>query len=360
MTANNWWYERQIAELMESLLPDFILAFAFFTSIAYAMLGKRFESQRPAIAMSTAMGLALSVGLVWWERINGFSIKDLGPIAIGFAVLVLAFVMYQSIRQIGGSWAGAGITIGVSILIAKVLKLPIPLDAEVIQTTIAVALLVGVIFLFGKHDRSSSSIKTVRHHMKTEIPSQTELYRDRHISENLTKGLRDLGKKNKESNGRPEEVQDVVTQIKKMLPVQGYLTERVAQLRARAHQVRNGHIARLTETRKDFAGLPATAKKRAAANLAARYAQLIGIDTRLERLDKAVAETELRIRQLTQEAMQQAKGYNHQGLYHTLKQAERLQSHNSKLFKIIEKTEHVLTDLVHKVTQEVRQFEKKQ
>jgi len=73
-----------LSEWLESLLPDFVLAFAFFTSLTYAVLGKRFEQQRPAIAMSAAIGFALSIGLVWWEQSNGFSIKDLGPIAIGY------------------------------------------------------------------------------------------------------------------------------------------------------------------------------------------------------------------------------------------------------------------------------------
>lgn len=85
-----------------------------------------------------------------------------------------------------------------------------------------------------------------------------------------------------------------------MLPPQGHLTERMAELRKKAHQVRNGHIARLKETRRIFAKLPTSAKKRASAELSARYNQIISIDTRLEGLDKAVAENEKRIRDLTE------------------------------------------------------------
>ena len=77
-----------IGQLFETLLPDFVLAFAFFTSICYAVLGKRFGQQRPAIAMSTTIGFALSVGLVWWEQANDFSIKDLSILFYdSFAVL---------------------------------------------------------------------------------------------------------------------------------------------------------------------------------------------------------------------------------------------------------------------------------
>ena len=74
-----------IGQLFETLMPDFVLAFAFFTSICFAILGKRFSQQRPAIAMSAAIGFALSVGFVWWEQANGFSsfnIEDLPKVAL--------------------------------------------------------------------------------------------------------------------------------------------------------------------------------------------------------------------------------------------------------------------------------------
>ncbi len=50
--------------LWQTLLPDFVLAFTFFTAIIYAVLSRRFGEQRPAVAMSAALGMALSAGLV--------------------------------------------------------------------------------------------------------------------------------------------------------------------------------------------------------------------------------------------------------------------------------------------------------
>jgi len=345
-------------EWLESLLPDFVLAFAFFTSIVYSALGKHFEKQRPAIAMSAAIGLALSIGLVWWEQANNFSIKDLGPIAVGFAILLLAFVMYQCIRNVGGSWAGAGITIGASILIASLLGFDVPINTEIIQTITVAALIIGLMALFAhrrnlypRYRQSESVLPDIKH-------SMADLYRERHLSKKLDHGLRTLRKETKTLNENPEEAANIASQIKRMLPAEGYLTERMAQLRARAHQVKNGHIARLEETRHAFAKLPTSARKRASGELAARYSQMVGIDTRLERLDKAVAENEKRIRDLTRQAQTHANNHNHQKLYETLKAAEKLQKHNSHLFKIIERTENKLSAIAKKVASEVKQVEK--
>jgi len=109
--------------LFDSLFPDFILAFAFFTSIVYAVLSRRFHQQRAAGMAAGAVGLALAAGLTWWEYQNGFSVRHLGPVAVGFAVLLLGGVIFTSIRYTGGSLAGVGIGIGASLIIGWVLGL---------------------------------------------------------------------------------------------------------------------------------------------------------------------------------------------------------------------------------------------
>jgi len=359
--------ERLFAELnlnqwLESLLPDFVLAFAFFTSLVYAVLGKRFDHQRPAVAMSVSIGFALSIGLVWWEQANELSIKNLGPVAIGFAILVLSFIMYQSIKHVGGLWAGAGITIGACILIAQLLKMNIPVDSDIIQTVTVVALIIGLIAFLSKTQSHSirfphaqanlPDVSNVRHDM-------SDLYRDKNLSNQLTKKMKKLRKETGTLNEHPQDAGNVMQQLKKMLPAEGYLTERMAQLRAKAHQIRNGHIARLEETKYVFSKLPVSEKKKASAELAARYNQLIGIDTRLERLDKAVAENERRIRELTGQAQQYTASYDYQKLTDCLKAAEKLQGHNSRLFKIIKRTEDKLTAIAKKIAKETKEVNKK-
>lgn len=359
MRLEYWWQDWHLEDLLESYLPDFVLAFACFTSVVYAVLGKRFDQQRPAIAMSAAIGLALSFGLVWWEQANDFSIKNLGPIAVGFAILLLAFVMYQCIRHVGGSWAGAGITIGASIIIAHLLGMPVPIDAQTIQTVIVVALIFGLLALMLHRHRLYPNTPFAEPGLPDIKHTMADLYRQRHMSKRLDHGLHKLRKEATTLHEHPEEAGNVLLQIKRMLPAQGYLTQRMAQLRAKAHQIRNGHIARLEETRHAFAKLPASAKKKAAAELAARYNQMVGTDTRLERLDKAVAENEKRIRELTAKAQEYTAKYDHRRLVETLKAAEKLQHHNSRLFNTIKQTEGKLSAIAKKVATEVKRIEKR-
>jgi hypothetical protein len=362
LTSLGEWFE---AGPVENLLPDFLLALTFFTALIYAVLGPHLERRRPAIAMSVAIGFALAVGLVWWERSHGFSIRDLGPIAVGFAVIILAFVMYQSIRQVGGSWAGAAIALGVSILVAEVLGMHIPIPAELISTLVAVALIVGVFaflrhdhhYPFLRHDRGHRFLPRVQSKHAEDRPDMSRLYRERHLSHAIEKRLNGIKKQSQILRDRPERAGDVMRQMRQMLPAEGYLTERLAQLREKAHQIRNGHIARLEETRHVFARLPTPAKKKAAAELAGGYNQIIGIDTRLERLDRAVAENERRIRELTQKAQGHATQYDYRGLVDCLQHAQKLQKHNTRLFKIIARTEAKLSSLARQIAARAQQVE---
>ena len=72
--------------LFDSIVPDFVLAFTFFTALCFAVLGRQFGRERPAAAMSIALGAALATGLIWWEQANDVSIHDLGPVAMDINV----------------------------------------------------------------------------------------------------------------------------------------------------------------------------------------------------------------------------------------------------------------------------------
>ncbi len=364
MRPENPFPDLALGEIFETLLPDFVLGFAFFTALAYAILGKRFDRQRPAVVMSAVIGLALSVGLVWWEQRNGLSIRNLGPVAVGFAIIILGSVMYQAIRQTGGSWAGVGIALGASLLVSKMLGINWLLDTEIIHTAITVALVVGILafLIHTKGHVTGPGISrrvtppAVKHNMRDIQKAQQQGHV---LSDLLGRRLHGIRKESNLLNQHPELAGNIVHQIKQTLPAEGWLTERMAALRKKAHQIRNGHVARLAETREVFSKLPTSAKKAASADLAARYNQLVGIDRRLERLDKTAAANEKRIRELTQQAEKCAENDDYRKLGDLLKAAEKLQGHNSKIFAIIGHTEAKLTAIAERVAKETQEVNTK-
>lgn len=344
-------------EIFDTVLPDFVLAFAFFTAVSYAVLSRRFGEQRPAVAMSAALGMALSVGLVWWEYSKGVSIRNLGPIAAGFAVIMLAGVIYQSVKGIGGSWAGVGIAIGASLLVGWILGLDWFANSAMIQSVITVALTVGILaFFLHRHGNLGRALPNLRFADTEDVRhDMSDLFQDRQVAGRLSKGLRHMRDEardlRKHPEEHPQEAQDIMLQLKRILPAEGWLTERMARLRAKAHLVRQGHLARIEEIQAQISQLPAKAKRKAAQELTARYKEL-NLDQRLERLDKAVAENEQRIRNLTRQAQSYLDSNNFKALSGVLDAASKLQRHNEKLFKLIDRTEVHVMDAAKSVTKQ--------
>ena len=145
-----------------------------------------------------------------------------------------------------------------------------------------------------------------------------------------------------------------MAQLRRMLPAEGWLTQRMAQLRAKAHRIREGHVARIDQIRHAYSKLPTQAKKAASQELTGRYKQL-QLDQRLERLDKAVATNEQQIRQLTGQAQQALARHDYQNLHDLLKKAEELQKHNSRLIKFIERMEHKLSEIAQYAARKTRE-----
>ncbi len=201
-----------LGDWLDTLLPDFVLSFAFFTALIYAVLGRRLGSQRPAAAVSAALGAALSGGLVWWEQANGLSIRNLGPIAIGFAMIVLAGVIHQSIRHVGGNFAGAGIALGASILVGWTMGIDWHVAPEIMQTVAGATLTVGILaFLIhrkgavGRFPDAPRELADIRHDM-------SDLHEDRKVSDFLSGGFRRLKRKASTLFERPEGADDVMLQ----------------------------------------------------------------------------------------------------------------------------------------------------
>ena len=326
---------------LDTFLPDFALAFAFFTALIYMVLGRRFGHQRAAMVVSAALGAALSAGLVWWEQANDMSIRNLGPVAVGFAIIILAGVMYQSIKGIGGGWAGAGIAFGASILVGWAMGIDVPIRGEIVQTITGILFTVGILaFLIHRKGalrplpRAAPELGEVRHDMG-------DLYEDRSVSDRITDGLKRVRREATTLTERPDRADDVMLQLKRILPAEGWLTQRMSRLRARAHFMCKGHIARIEELQETVGKLPSKTKAKVSRELQARYKEL-KIDQRVERLDKLVASNEGTVRDLTRQAQAYVAAHEHQKLTEVLEAAQKIQQRCTRLFKLIEHTERKL------------------
>jgi hypothetical protein len=277
-------------------------------------------------------------------------------VAVGFASIVLGLIMFEAIRQTGGSWSGAGIALGASILVATLLGLDWPFASELIALAAVIAIVAGVLaFLSHSHRRIPAACfappstrgesSEVRHDM-------TNLYEDGRVGDWLRQRFGQVREQADALPKRPEGAAAVMVELQRLLPAEGWLTEQLARLRAKAHAARNGHVARIAELHRALGSLPPDRKKQAADELAARYAEL-HFDKRLERLDRAVAENERRIRVLTQEAEQALVRSDFRALLGLLDKAGKLQAHNGELFQAINRTEQNLAGAIEGIARAV-------
>jgi hypothetical protein len=329
--------------LFDSLLLDFVLSFTFFTALCYAVLGRHFGRQRPAAAMSIALGLALATGLVWWQATSGYALRDLGPLALAFVLLVLAGTVYAAFQHIGGTSAGLALALASSLLVASALGLPWSIDPGLMATIGFVALLIGVLALLARRRirwghvvPAPQEVARVRHDLR-------DLQQEYRVAEHLSTELRELRTEARFLVSRPEVAGDFLLQLRRLLPEEGWLTQRLARLRETAHYARAGHLARIAALREFLHTLPPAARAKAAQELTARYAEL-DLDQRLERLDRAVAACERRIRDLTARAAACVANHDYPPVQGLLDEAAKLQEHNARLIKLIERSEqHLLT-----------------
>ena len=367
-----------IGPLFDSLLIDFILAFTFFTALTYAVFGRRFPRPRPAIAMSAAVGLSLAIGLVWWLHQRGLSARDLGPVAVGFFIIVLAMVLFQALRQIGGTWSGAALALGGSLFVAALLDATFIIDSGTAQAFALLILIVGAV-LFFMHPRKQPEVwppevqdTSNRSHRAEKgfrgvelsgvLPRREEVKRDlsdvhadRLVGQRLQDGLHHTKTQTDDLLTHPEHTATVLAQVRAFLPAEGWLTERLARLRAHAHHVREGHLADLEQTKALCRKLPKEVRRVLAAQMVAAYGKIVGIETRIDRLDAAVAEVERRVRQLTATAEATLRQHRPEEAEHLLAEAEKTQRHATRLLKRIEHTEQKLMHVVDRIARKIKE-----
>ena len=277
----------------DGLLLDFVLAFAFFTAVTYAVFGKRFGRRPSVVMVSVSIGLALSGGLVLWERRTGLSLKNLGAWALGAAALVLG--------------------VSVIALFLRHRRKQVPA---------------------ARASRADRDVVEIRHDV-------SDLYRDRQVGRQLLQGFRDLKERVAFLPERPMDSQAIMKSLQRMLPAEGGLLERLSRLREKVTLLRKGHLDRIRELQDVMKGLPPDARRRASRELSARYDEL-GLDLRLERLDKKAEAIEKKTRDVLRDAEACLASREYDGLHRMLERAEKLRKHGDKLFEGIDRTEKKL------------------
>jgi hypothetical protein len=86
---------------------DFAIYLMVFVGISQITLGSRFQG-KGGKAITIAIGISLALALAISERFLGFSLRSLGPIAVGIFLAILSVMIYRLVKQLGGDFAVSG------------------------------------------------------------------------------------------------------------------------------------------------------------------------------------------------------------------------------------------------------------
>ena len=165
--------------LIGTLVVDFLLAAVFFASLAYATLGKRLKHTRAAAAISAVLGIALAIGLVWWEQDHGVSVRDLGPVALVLAIVFLVLAIFAAIRHAAGPLAAVGVAAVLGVLFGGMLGLQAPVSTEVATSLLVIVILISALALVFRYQGHSTHF-TAPSHATPPIKRQVAVVRATH------------------------------------------------------------------------------------------------------------------------------------------------------------------------------------
>jgi hypothetical protein len=315
-----------------------MIAFTLFTSLSFAVLAGRLGNRRSAAAASSALGLALATGLLWWESVNNFSLLALGPVAVGFAAVVIATVIFGVFRRIGGSVPAAFLSLGSCLLIAWSAGLDWLIDSDIVAFITLVMIITGLYMIIsyqkGLNFSQNSDFKKIRNDLEAENQSTR-------LGNKIQDEISSLYRDSSQLENDPQAAKQLQRRIEKILPQAEALTDKMAELRRKAFLVKNGDLNKLKQLRIFLNKTPPNQRSRVLARIKETYKQL-NFDQRIERLDYAVAETEKQIRETLNLSIQKINQSDIQGLNKLLKEAEKLQRHNAKLLSAIQRSENKL------------------
>ena len=177
---------------------------------------------------------------------------------------------------------------------------------------------------------------------------------DRRVSKGLQRKFKKVERESNHLYERPQDADDVMLQLRRMLPAEGWLTERLARLREKIEHIRLGELGHVIEVQDALRHLPDVERARVTKELLDRYKEL-RFELKLEKLDQAVAQNERQIIGLTRQAEAHLANHNFRGLHAVLDAARKLQESNSRLFKLIDRLEQQIAHTAKAVTKDRRE-----
>lgn len=324
--------------LLDSFWADFMIAFVLFMSLSYAVLADRLHHNRSAVVASSSLSLTLASGLVWWESVNHFRLLHLGPIALGFLVLIIATVIFGVFRQISGSMPAAFLSLGSCLLFGWSVELNWLIDPEIVSLITWIMVIAGMSMVLSHKKELKLTGKSSLETMNDNLESENQATK---LGHRIQEEISSVQKDSKYISNNPDTAKRIQIQIEKILPQAGILTVKMAELRRKANLIKNGHAVKLKQLRNILQRTPADKRASIVSQMRKVYKQF-NFDQRIERLDNVVAETEKRIRQTLNRSIQKLSQKDTAGLNKLLNHAKRLQKHNIKLLSTIQRSEKKL------------------
>ena len=130
-------------------------------------------------------------------------------------------IMFQAIRQTGGSWAGAGIALGAAILVSWLLGIAWPVAPEVMQALAIAGLVAGVVaYLLHSHGQTHPPRALLNNTPESAGWREDikDVRQNHQVSDRLWRGLRTARHQSDDLDTHPDHAAQVVAQIRAMLP----------------------------------------------------------------------------------------------------------------------------------------------
>ena len=134
---------------------DFFIFLIIFLGLTQAVFGDS-HLKKQSKTLSIGISLALSIGLVFWERNTGVNLLTLGPLAFLIINLLIFYTVFALLKKMGTEWWVAGAWAYVIFFIILILFgpqlldwLPISIDQlfPVLNFLFWVCLLIGLVGL---------------------------------------------------------------------------------------------------------------------------------------------------------------------------------------------------------------------